>query len=218
MVTNLASLSELIFPSRCIGCSALGIALCSKCRRGWNPHFYQTRLPVRDSQTNLTVTSSVVYSDIASKILLAAKESHIKSADALLAEAIFHSLTLILRNEWIDSLVPIPSRKSAARLRGRQFIEEISNLVSLRSGIPVRSILTHQRKVRDQSGLHIQERRNNLDGALVVQGNRGGFGRTLLVDDLVTTGATLSEAARALRYAGIEVVGAVTAALAQPVR
>jgi len=42
--------------------------------------------------------------------------------------------------------------------------------------------------------------------------------RLLLIDDLVTTGATLLEAARALRYAGFEVKGAVTAAVAQPLR
>jgi predicted amidophosphoribosyltransferase len=53
---------------------------------------------------------------------------------------------------------------------------------------------------------------------MVVSGNPLGLGKVLLVDDLVTTGATLSEAARALRYAGIEVIGAVTAAIAQPVR
>ena len=159
-----------------------------------------------------------MYSEIASKILLAAKESHLKNADALIEEAILHALTFVLRNEWVDCLVPIPSRKSAARLRGRQFVEEISNRLSLRTGIPVKSILAHQRNVRDQSGLHSQERRNNLDGALVVRGIQGELGRALLVDDLVTTGATLAEGARALRYAGIEVAGAVTAALAQPVR
>ncbi|MEY4973083.1 MAG: Phosphoribosyl transferase domain, partial [Actinomycetota bacterium] len=43
-------------------------------------------------------------------------------------------------------------------------------------------------------------------------------GSVVLIDDLVTTGATLSEAARALRYAGITVIGAVTAALASPLR
>jgi predicted amidophosphoribosyltransferase len=72
--------------------------------------------------------------------------------------------------------------------------------------------------VRDQSGLHLQERWNNLEGAFVVTNKQQALGKALLIDDLVTTGATLVEAARAMRYAGIEVVGAVTAAIAQPLR
>jgi predicted amidophosphoribosyltransferase len=76
----------------------------------------------------------------------------------------------------------------------------------------------HARKVRDQSGLHLQERWNNLEGAFVVEKEHGLRGNVVLIDDLVTTGATLCEAARALRYAGIQVIGAVTAAVAQPLR
>lgn len=72
--------------------------------------------------------------------------------------------------------------------------------------------------MRDQSGLHLEERWNNLEGAFVVKGEQVLPGGVLLIDDLVTTGATLCEAARALRYAGIKVIGAVTAALAQPLR
>jgi predicted amidophosphoribosyltransferase len=75
-------------------------------------------------------------------------------------------------------------------------------------------ILRHARNVRDQSGLHHNERWNNLKGAFVVDAKQKSGQRALLIDDLVTTGATLSEAARALRYAGIEVIGAVTAAVA----
>ena len=97
-------------------------------------------------------------------------------------------------------------------------MEEIAHLVTRESGHRVAPILTHTRTVRDQSELNAQQRWNNLNGSMVVSGTPVGLGKVLLVDDLVTTGATLSEAARALRYAGIEVIGAVTAAIAQPVR
>ena len=97
-------------------------------------------------------------------------------------------------------------------------MEEIVHLVSLESGHRVAPILSHSRTVRDQSELSAQQRWNNLRGSMVVSGNPHGLGKVLVVDDLVTTGATLSEAVRALRYAGIEVIGAVTAAIAQPVR
>jgi predicted amidophosphoribosyltransferase len=76
--------------------------------------------------------------------------------------------------------------------------------------------LVHMRKVRDQSGLDTGQRRANLNGAMgvkplwqnVVRGRR-----CIVVDDVVTTGATMTEAARALRRAGAAgVVGATIAA------
>ena len=211
------SLNELLFPSRCISCSALGLSLCSKCRRGWNPHIYITEIG-RGEGISLSVTSSVLYSSIAQKVILGAKENHFERADKLVSDAITHSLENLLRKEWVDYLIPIPSRKSATRLRGREFIAEMTKPASAKLGIPIQSPLFHGRRVRDQSGLDVQGRRNNLEGAFVVEKIDGLHGNAVLVDDLVTTGATLNEAARALRYAGIQVIGAVTAALAQPLR
>jgi predicted amidophosphoribosyltransferase len=164
------------------------------------------------------VIASVAYSPIAQKVLLAAKESQIKGADELVSGAIAHGIAEYLRRESCDYLVPIPSRSTVVRKRGRQFISEMAEESSQRFQLPVIELLTHTRKVRDQSGLHLQERWNNLEGAFVVRNSQPALGKALLIDDLVTTGATLVEAARALRYAGIEVVGAVTAAIAQPLR
>jgi predicted amidophosphoribosyltransferase len=149
---------------------------------------------------------------------LGAKENHLEIADNLISDAITHSLENLLREEWVDSLIPIPSRKSATRMRGREFIAEMALPASQKLKIPIHSPLIHARRVRDQSGLDLRQRWNNLEGAFVVERVDGLYGNAVLVDDLVTTGATLLEAARALRYAGIQVIGAVTAALAQPLR
>lgn len=211
------NLNELIFPSRCIACGELGLSLCSQCRKGWNPHFYLTNVG-RNANTELKVISSVIYSSVAQKIILGAKESHLQKCDLLISEAITHALGKFLTLSHPDFLVPIPSRKSAVRLRGRQFIADMTEGASKNFNIPIAQPLIHNRVVKDQSGLHLTERWNNLEGAFVVKGEHGLHGKVLLIDDLVTTGATLCEAARALRYAGITVIGAVTAALAQPLR
>ena len=207
------NLNELIFPERCTACNALGFSICPECRRKWNLHRYIT-IVGKTFDNQIQVTSSVIYSTIAQKILLSAKESHIKRADQLVSEAIRHSTLNILRNVEIDLLVPIPSRPKAVRKRGRQFIYEITEPISIEFNIPIAPILRHTRSVRDQSGLHHNERWNNLQDAFVVDAKQLSGQKALLVDDLVTTGATLCEAARALRYAGIEVIGAVTAAVA----
>jgi len=211
------SLNELLFPSRCISCSALGLSLCSKCRIGWNPHVYITDIG-RGRGNSLRVTSSVLYSPIAQKIILGAKENHLAIADQLVSDAITHSLENLVKREKVDFLIPIPSRKSATRLRGREFIAEMAEPASRKWGIPLQSPLRHGRRVRDQSALDLEERWNNLEGSFVLSEIVELHGRAVLVDDLVTTGATLIEAARALSYAGIQVIGAVTAALAQPLR
>jgi predicted amidophosphoribosyltransferase len=175
---------------------------------------------ISHEKKSLFIYSFNYYSPVAQKILLAAKESNIKSADYLLIDALTESAERFLRENWIDALVSIPSRQSISRKRGRQFVATLTNACSKNLDIPHFAPLAHSRKVRDQSGLDIQGRRNNLAGALVAEIRDGVRppARVLLIDDLVTTGATLFEAARALEYAGIEVIGGVTACVAKPLR
>ncbi len=149
-------------------------------------------------------------------MLLSAKESSLELADNLLTAALLHSLRGAQSQNQIDFLVPIPSRKSVARKRGRQFISVLSKSIGDSENLPTEEILTHTRKVRDQSNLDAKDRAANLDKALISL--RFLSGKAVLIDDLVTTGATLHEAARALRSKGITVAAAVTACVAEPLR
>ncbi len=162
------------------------------------------------------IYSSIPYSPIAGKVLLGAKENSLLLADNLLASALLHSLRGAQSQNKIDFLVPIPSRQSVVRKRGRQFIATLSRRIGETENLPTEEILTHIRRVRDQSNLDAKDRAVNLDGALISL--RFLSGRAVLIDDLVTTGATLHEAARALRAKGIDVAAAVTACVAEPLR
>jgi predicted amidophosphoribosyltransferase len=125
-------------------------------------------------------------------------------------------------------LVPVPSAAAAVRRRGYDATATLARLAArrLRPRYLVRTapLLVQRAGVRDQAGLAAEERRRNLDGALRV---RGGFARqgprgrrrravadavVVLVDDVVTTGSSLTEAARALHAAGVPVLGAATVA------
>jgi predicted amidophosphoribosyltransferase len=70
--------------------------------------------------------------------------------------------------------------------------------------------------VRDQSSLAAKQRLVNIEGSM--KSLRYLSEKVILVDDLVTTGATLYEGARALRENGVEVIAAVTACVAEPLR
>lgn len=108
-------------------------------------------------------------------------------------------------------LVPVPSARRQVRARGHDPTRRIALAAAgrlRRAGVPARvaPVLRLRRAVRDQAGLGARQRRENLAGALEACPGAARLtdGAVLvLVDDLITTGATLAEAARAVRAAGL---------------
>jgi predicted amidophosphoribosyltransferase len=117
------------------------------------------------------------------------------------------------------AVVPVPSARAAVRSRGHDPTLRIAREASrwLRANgrsAHVARLLTHARRVRDQAGLGHDDRAANLSGALVLRPSAPPrvVGPVVVVDDVVTTGATLAEAARALRAGGVAVAGAAVIA------
>ncbi|MEY9934774.1 ComF family protein [Catenulispora sp. GP43] len=119
------------------------------------------------------------------------------------------------------ALIPMPSRRKAVRDRGQDTTARLAGTAAraLREvGVPARAVsaLRHARAVEDQAGLSRQERAANLSGALRARRAAALAGAAVvLVDDISTSGASLAEAARALRAAGVPVIGAATIAAAR---
>lgn len=122
-------------------------------------------------------------------------------------------------------LVPMPSARRAVAARGHDPARRIALAAARalrRSGTDARvaPLLRQRRAVADQSGLDARQRRANVAGALeVVRGGERWLtaqGPVVPVDDLMTTGASLTEASRALSRAGGRVLGA--AVVAAPAR
>ena len=116
-------------------------------------------------------------------------------------------------------VVPVPPSRRARRRRGDDPVGDlVRRAVALLDDdtLEPAPVLRHRRRVEDQAGLGRDGRSANLEGALDV---RRGAGRALrsavvlVVDDVLTTGATLREAARALASGGARHVSAATLAV-----
>ena len=164
--------------------------------------------------------STVAYDGEISTVVIKAKEERNRIARDLLAQAITRSLVslreAIYANQYL--LVPIPSSKQAIKRRGESFLHPIMNRVielDCQSKTDNRMVgqwaelLSYRKKVRDQATLTSLERHENLRSAFKV--SRFLDCPVILVDDVVTTGATLKNAIDALRERKMTVLGAVTA-------
>ena len=117
-------------------------------------------------------------------------------------------LEVIERGERFDAVVPVPLHRSRLRRRGFNQAKLLARGVADGMSTPVSDTLQVVRKTRDQVELSAAERRANVEGAYAVRDEVRG--RILLVDDVFTTGATMSSCAETLLRAGAEEVHAIS--------
>jgi ComF family protein len=112
-----------------------------------------------------------------------------------------------------DVVVPVPLHWRRRLARGFNQAEAIARPLAARLGLPCERLLRRRRATAPQSGLDRAARRRNPRGAFAAPRPPAIHGRAvLLVDDVVTTGATLDAAARCLRRAGARAIVALAAA------
>jgi competence protein ComFC len=117
-----------------------------------------------------------------------------------------------------DVVVPVPLHPARLRERGYNQAELIARPLARELGLPCRSYLLVRTRPRpDKLTLTLRERWRSVRGAYAIrQGSRVDNLRVLLVDDVLTTGATLDACSRALRRGGASYVAALTVARAVP--
>ena len=120
-----------------------------------------------------------------------------------------------LHGRRFDVVVPVPLHPARKRERGFNQAEVLAELLSARAGVPLRPILERIRYTTTQTAFDRTERMENLHNAFRLRKNADVRDlRVLLIDDVLTTGSTLSECARVLKAAGALSVHAATAARA----
>lgn len=188
---------NLFLPTPCIGCQKLGSPFCAECQSGFASTVRAT------TKSGVHGYAFCDYGSLSGDIINAIKESGQTSLIGPVAS--------LMAKNWPNNLtspvlVPIPSAPANYKRRGYQHTLKLANALEKRiPGSATRSLLRSTGDRLDQSHLGPAERLSNLEGAFEVdlRGFADQGSLIVLIDDVVTTGATIAAACSALVEAGL---------------
>jgi predicted amidophosphoribosyltransferase len=195
-----AEIAAFLLAASCAGCDEPGVLLCAACRAQLEPR------PRRETTPGgLQVHAALGYEGVAARCIRRLKGD----GETLLARPLGAALAAVLSHDVTPStwIVPVPTSQGAFRRRGHR----VPDLLIRRAGESPQRVLSLIMRPADQRGLGAIARADNVRGAMRATVDGHGA-EAVIVDDVVTTGATFDEAARALHIAGFAVVSAVALA------
>lgn len=191
----------MIFTSRCAGCQTRGPALCHTCR------FALIARPAPASSGGVVVATS--YTGRVRDVLLGFKYRNRRAVASHIAGILAGRLRERLDDAALDVVTWAPTSPQRRRERGFDQAELIARGVAAHLGLPCRQLLARHGGGSPQTG---RSRRDRLESPDFRVHPRTAGKRVLVIDDVVTTGATLAAASRALHRGGA--TGVVLAAVA----
>lgn len=194
----------VLVPVTCAGCGEPDRPVCEACRAALRPAVR------RLDRAGVTIWAAHAYGGVVARVIGAYKDAGRTDAGPALAGALLASVRGALAAVTGGAraeLCVIPSTPAARRARGYEPVPRLLASAGLR---PARVLRLARGRV-DQAALGVEARRRNAEGGLAIRTRVAGR-RLLIVDDVVTTGSTLAEAARTLRDGGADVIGAAVIA------
>lgn len=221
--SGFVDLARLVLPTACAGCGQDDVPLCPACHHALGGSV--RRVPPLTHPGAPRAWCTATYTGTTRGVVVAWKDRGRHDLSPVLAAALANSVEAALRYVAAGPaaagpvlLVPAPSSRAATRARGGDLLTGVARgaaAVLRRRGrdVGVAGVLRQRAGVRDQAGLGAASRGSNVEGSFRVHGTLvGPTSACLLVDDVVTTGSTLAEAARAVEATGAVVLGAAVVA------
>lgn len=212
---------DLMLPLTCAACGTPGAACCDRCRAGFGPpRLRRMPMPAQALEPLPPTWAAADYTGAVRALLVAYKDGDRRDLRPVLARSLAPVLHAAARASAAGAsaagasagrpilAVPMPTSRAARRRRGDAPLTDLLAAAVRRlredTGVDLTVLpaLRIARRVRDQARLDVHARAANLTGAYAVRGAGLAGCPVVLVDDVVTSGATLTEAARALREAG----------------
>lgn len=206
MRTGWRELLAWLAPTNCLGCGQPPLRLCARCATQLQPQLRRVTRTLPGHHP-LVALAALPYDGVARAVLIELKRHGAHTLARQLAEAVAALAAADPAAVSADLIVVPPSRRDAWRRRGFTPIAVLASAAGLRTVSPFRV----GNRVRDQRELGQAARAANLHGAFTLRPSwaRALPGkRVILLDDVLTTGATLTELRRACLAAGAEVISA----------
>jgi ComF family protein len=207
----LDALLALLFPDRCAGCAHFGTLFCPNCRAKLVPYPSQLRrMPASLCDVRIAYVFQSPLREAVHQLKYRRLRRMARPLGALMAER------LSTQPPEIDAVLAIPLHAARLAERGFNQAEALAREVAQTIGLPlINDSLVRIRATEQQARLDARARTENMRGAFSWQGTAPPR-RILLVDDVLTTGATMGACAEVLRDAGAQAIHGLALARSRP--
>lgn len=208
---------DLVLPLGCGGCGAPSTRWCAVCARELATGPDAPRVVTPRIDPGVPVFALGRYAGARRQVIVAMKDRGRSDLVTPLAHVLALGVHRLLAWGLLDvplTIVPAPTRSWAARRRGGDPVTRMATLATARHpDITVVRALRLKALARDSAGLNSSARERNVAGKVLLTRRRVPVdGEILLVDDIVTTGATARESVRILQAAGVRVAAVLAIA------
>lgn len=198
-------LLDLVFPLACILCNDPGTLICKSCEKTLRPN---------DARSQNQIYSCGPFShELLERMITSLKYGGVFALAPIgatwMSRVLLHRARELIKLR--PTVIPIPLHPRKKRIRGFNQSERLAAHLGTLLNLPCDTALRRARATPSQTKLTREQRQENVQNAFVYPRERAPQ-HVLLIDDVITTGATLNDAARALKEKGTETVSGCTLA------